>query len=116
MRRDYIRQKGFQIVEMWECELWSHDETDAYVKNHHRENCPCKRPLSEEQLLQGFIDGKLFGCVLCHIEVPEHLRRYFSNFPPIFKNTVASREGIGTLKREHAKREKLLAQTKRIVV
>ena len=23
MRRDYIQQKGYQIVEMWECEWWS---------------------------------------------------------------------------------------------
>ena len=36
MRRDYIQQKGYQIVEMWECEWWSLYKTDASVKSHLR--------------------------------------------------------------------------------
>ena len=36
MRRDYIQQKGYQIVEMWECEWWSLYKTDASVKNYPR--------------------------------------------------------------------------------
>ena len=32
MRRDYIQQKGYQIVEMWECEWWSLYKTDASKK------------------------------------------------------------------------------------
>ena len=95
MRRDYIQQKGYQIVEMWECEWWSLYKTDASVKSHLRENFPYKRPLSEEQLLQGVIDGQLFGYVQGDIEVPEHQRSHFSNFPPIFKSTEVSRNDIG---------------------
>ena len=34
MRRDYIQQKGYQIVEMWECEWWSLYKTDESVKSH----------------------------------------------------------------------------------
>ena len=34
MRRDYIQQKGYQIVEMWECEWWSLYKTYASVKSH----------------------------------------------------------------------------------
>ena len=85
MRRDYIQQKGCEIVEMWECEWWRLYKTVAPVKRCLRANSPYKRPLSEEQLLQRIIDGRLFGYVQCDIEVPEHLRDYFSNFPPIFK-------------------------------
>ena len=51
MRRDYIQQKGYQIVELWECEWWSLYKTDASVKRHLRENFPYRHPLSEEQLL-----------------------------------------------------------------
>ena len=58
--------------------------------------------MSEEPLLQRIIDGKLFGYVQCDSKVPEHLKQYFSNFPPIFKKTVASREDIGTLMKEYA--------------
>ena len=38
MRRDYIQQKGYQIVEMWECEGWSLYKTNASVKSHLRDN------------------------------------------------------------------------------
>ena len=115
MRRDYIQQKGYQIVEMWECEWWSLCKTDVSKKSHFRENFPYKRPLSEKQLLQGVIDGQLFGYVQCDIEVPEHLRSYFSNFPPIFKKTVVSREDIGNLMRENAEKENIMAQPRRML-
>ena len=70
---------------MWECGWWSLYKTDASVESHFRENFPYRRPLSDEQLLQGTIVGRLFGFVQCDIEYPEHLRDYFSNFPPIIK-------------------------------
>ena len=116
MRRDYIQQKGYQIVEMWECEWWSLYKTDASVKNHLRENFPYKRPWSEEQLLQGIIDGRLFGYVQSDIEVPEHLRSYFSNFLPIFKITEVSREDIGPLMREYAEKENNMPQPRRMLI
>ena len=72
--------------------------------------------MSEEQLLQGIIDGRLFGYVQGDIEVPEHLRSYFSNSPQIFKNTVVSREDIGTLMREYAEKENNMAQPRRILM
>ena len=106
MRRDYMQRKSYQIVEMWECEWWSLYKTDASVKSHLRENVPYIRSLSEERLLQGFIDGRLFGYVQGDIEVPEHLRDYFSKFPPIFKDTVVSRDHIGNLMKEYAEKDK----------
>ena len=101
---------------MWECEWWSLYKTDASVKCHLRGNFPYKRPLSEELLLQGIIDGQLFGYVQCDIEIPEHLRSYFSNFPPIFKNTVVSREDIGNLMREYAEKENIMARPRRMFI
>ena len=116
MRRDYIQQKGYQIVEMWECEWWSLYKTDASVENHLRENFPYRRPLSEEGLMQEIIDGRLFGYVQCDIEVPEHLRDYFSNFPPIFKNTVVSRDDIGNLMKLYAEKENIMDQPRRMLI
>ena len=72
--------------------------------------------MSEEQLLQGIIDGRLFGYVQCDIEVPEHLRSYFSNFPPTFKNTEVSREDIGPLMREYAEKENIMPQPRRMLI
>ena len=40
MRRPCKKQKGYRIVEMWECEWWSLFKTDASVKNHLRKNIP----------------------------------------------------------------------------
>ena len=116
MRRDYIQQKGYEIVEVWECEWWSLYKTDASVKSYLRAIFPYKRPLSEEQLLQQNIDGRLFGYVQCDIEVPEHLRDYFSIFPPIFKNTVLSRDDIGNLMKEYAEKEGIMPQPRRMLI
>ena len=99
---------------MWECEWWSLYKTDASVKSHLREDFHYKRPLSEEQLLQGNIDGQLFGYVQCDIEVRENLRSYFSNFPPIFKNTLVSREDNGNWMREYAEKDSINAQPGRM--
>ena len=101
---------------MWACEWWSLYKTDASVKNHLRENFPYKRRLGEEQFLQGITDGRIFGYVQCDIEVPEHLRSYFSNFPPIFKNTVVNREDIGTLMRDYAEKENIMPQPRRMLI
>ena len=110
------KQKGFEIVEMWECEWWSLYRTDASVKSQLRKNFPYRRPLSEEGLMQGIIDGRLFGYVQCDIEVPEHLRDYFSNFPPIFKNTAVSRDDIGNLMKQYAEKEIFMVQPRRMLI
>ena len=47
--------------------------------------------------------------------MPEHLRDYFSKFPPIFKNTVVSREDIGNLMKEYAEKEGFMPQPKRML-
>ena len=45
--------------------------------------------------MQDIKSGRLFGYVQCDLKVSEHLRAYFANLPPIFKNTVVSRNDIG---------------------
>ena len=116
MRRDNIQQKGYQIVEKWECEWWNLYKTDASVRSHFRENFHYRCPLSEEKLLQGINDGRLFGNVQCDIEVPEHLRDCFFNFPPIFKNIVLSKDDIGNLMKQYAELEKIMVQPRRMLI
>ena len=76
MRKEYIQQKAIKVIEMWECKWWELYRTDALAKSYLRAYFPLKLPLSEEQLLQGNIDGRLFGYVQCDIEVPEHLTTF----------------------------------------
>ena len=116
MRCHYIQQKGYQIFEMWECEWWTLYKTDASVKSHLRENFPYRRPLSEEGLMQEIIDGKLYDSVQCDIEMPEHLRDYFSNFPPIIKNTAVSRDDIRNLMKQYAEKQIFIVQPRGMLI
>ena len=90
MRNDYIQQKRYKIIEIWECNWWELYRTGATVKKHLRASFPYRRHLSEEQLVQEIKIRKLFGYVQCDLKVPEHLKAYFANFPPIFEKTVVS--------------------------
>ena len=101
---------------MWKCEWWSLYKTDVSVKNHPRKKFPYRRPLSEGGLMQRNIDGRLFGYVQGDIEVPEHLRDYCSNFLPIFKNTVVSRNDIGNLMKQYAEKKNIMVQPWRILI
>ena len=56
---------------MWECERWNLYRTTTCVKKHLRESIFYKSPLRKERLLEQRRSGKLFGYVLCDIEVPE---------------------------------------------
>ena len=100
---------------MWEREWLSLYKTAASVRSHLRKNFPYRRPLNEEGLIQKIIVGRLFGYVQCDIEVAEHLRDYFSNFPPIFKNTAVSRDDIGNLLKQYAEKENIMVQPKRML-
>ena len=53
--------------------------------------------LSQEQILEAVLTEKIFGCVLCDIEVPDSLKDYFSEMCPIFKNVDICFEDIGDL-------------------
>ena len=114
MRKQYIKEKGYHVVEMWECEWWNLYKTTTCVKEHLREYFPYKRPLREESLLEQIRSGKLFGYVQCDIEVPEELTKQFANFPPIFKSTNVGRHDIGSLMQDYAEKEGLLCQPRKM--
>ena len=116
MRKEYIQQKGYRVIKMWECKWWNLYRTDATVKNHLRANFPYQRSLSEERLMQEIKCGKLFRYVQCDLKVPEHLRAYFANFPPIFKTYVVGRNDIGDLMKEYAEKERIMSQPRRMLI
>ena len=109
-------EKGYQFVEMWECECWSLYKTDASLKGHLRKKFPYRRPLSEENFMQKISNGQLFGYVQYDIEVPEHLCDYFSNFLPIFSNTAVSRDDIGNLMKQCAEKKNIVVQPRRMLI
>ena len=75
MRKQYIKEKGYNVVEMWECEWGNLYKTTTCIKERLRESFPDKRPLREERLLEQIGSGELFGYVQCDIEVPAELKK-----------------------------------------
>ena len=116
LRRGYIQEKGFTVIEMCKCEWWRLYKTTINVKLHIRENFPDRRSLREQQLLEGIKKGNLFGYVQCDVEVPEKLRANFANFPPIFKNNLVSKDDIDDLMKMYAEEEGIMSQPRKMLI
>ena len=116
LRRHYIQEKVFKVIEMWECEWWRLYKTTNTVKQHIREHFPYRRSLAAEQLLEEIKKGKLFGFVQCEIEVPEVLRSNFDSFLPTFKNTLVSRNDSGDLMKTYAEEKGIKSQPRKIII
>ena len=93
--RHHIQQKSFYVFEMWECEWWRLYKTSETGTQLIRERFLHRRSHAAEQILEEMKEGKLFGYVQWNIEVPENLGSKIGDFPPIFKNTLVSKNDIG---------------------
>ena len=108
MRREYIKEKGYKVEEMWECDWWESFKTNDKITNHVRTHFPYKKPLSTDSLLAKIKDRSLFGYVQCDLVVPDELKSKFANFPPIFKNTEPGRNNIGDYMKNYAIENEML--------
>ena len=116
LRRKYIKEESFTVIEMWECEWWRVYKTTTNVKLQIRENFPDRRSLAEHQFREGIKEGTLFGYVQCDIEFPEKLRANFANFTPIFKNTLVSKNDFGDLMKTYAEEEGIMSQPGKMLI
>ena len=66
--------------------------------------------------MQEIKSARLFGYVQCDLKVPEHLKTYFANFPPVLKNAVVNRNDIGDLMKEYAEQEWIVLQPRRMLI
>ena len=87
------------VVEMWECEWKAQKKQLKEVKhfldnNHRRRPLERKWEMTEQDIVNAIRNGTLFGMVECDIDVPEHLRDYFAEMQPIFKNAFVTRSDI----------------------
>ena len=113
LRRSYIQEKGFTVIEMWKCEWWRLYKTSTNVKLHIREKFPYRRSLTEQQLLGGIKKGSLIGYVQCDIEVPENFGVNFADFPPKFKNILVSKNDFGDLMKTYAGEGGIMSQPRK---
>ena len=95
MRREYIKEKGYKVEELWECDWCESFKTNDKIKNHVRTNFPYKKPFSTDSLLAKIKDGSLFGYIQCDLVVLDELKSKLANFPPISKKTEVVRKDIG---------------------
>ena len=86
----------------WQALLTQRPEIKDYLAKH----CTYthfKKYLTQDQIIQYIKDGHLFGFVECDIEVLEHLKEYFSEMTPIFKNYDISSDDVGEFMQNYAK-------------
>lgn len=91
---EYIRSLGHELIEMWECS-WTRYKVTHEV--HNRYVYPTERffRMTKQQILSGIMEGNIFGAIQCDLRVPDHLKSYFAELPPVFKNTTVKVEDIG---------------------
>ena len=115
-RRKFLLESGFKVCESWECDWWkkvkNNDGAGDYMKNTY----PYQKPISENKSNEDIKSGLKFGVLDCSIEVPEHLREKFSEFPPIFKHCDVSLEDIGPHMKDFAHEYNLLKKPRRKLI
>ena len=115
----YIRNEGFNLVEMWQCEWKSEQSNNVLIREflkkarlpHHT-----KKTMTQQEVLRLIRDGSLFGLVECDIHVPPALLEHFEEMPPIFKNTDISKDDIGEHMKTYAENEGLMKKPRRSLI
>ena len=116
-RRDYIRNLGYQIEEIWECTWWTWvRENRNGAKKFMSENFPYVTSMREDQLVNKILREHFFGVVDCEVQVPDHLKEKFSKFPPIFKNCNVFLDDVGDHMLNFAMEKKIMTQPRRMLI
>ncbi len=119
-KTEYVRQCGFKLVEMWECD-WQkvkhqNPELKEFIATTQRNPTTHKRTMTQEEVLEAVKDETLFGLVQCDIETPDELKEYFREMTPIFKNTTVSRDDVGEKMKAYAEEHELLSRPRKTLV
>lgn len=117
---NYIREQGYSVIEMWECEWKRMKKTNPLLRRFL--NSEFKRPLdyhqslTESQILDSVLDETLFGVVECDISVPESLKEKFGEMCPVFKNIEICRDDIGEYMKEFAEENDMMSRPRRSLI
>ena len=99
----------------WQALVIQRPEIKAYLSQHHI--CThFEKYINQDQIIRYIQDGRLLGFVECDIEVPDHLKEYFSEMTPTVKNTEASLKDVGHHMQEYAKEHKINAIPGRLLI
>lgn len=90
----YIRDLGYNLIEIWECEYRSFKRTNTVTNKYLYPTEELFR-VTEKEILCGIMDGQIFGCVEVDLAVPDNLKGYFQEMCPIFKHATVKLQDIG---------------------
>ena len=94
----YLKSLGYTVVEQYECQ---------WIKLRKNTQClklipewSVNRPssagkMSQAEIIEGVKSGSVFGLIQVDIHTPEHLKPYFAEMTPVFKNILVSKEDVG---------------------
>ena len=114
LRKQYIQEKGYSVIEMYECDWRNMYKTDNIVKQHMHKSFPLQ---SASQRSKTFREYQIWKSIWfqCEFEVPKKLREVFANLPPIHRNIIVGRDDIGPFIKENAEKEGYLTQPRRML-
>ena len=101
-----LQDQGYDVEIIWEKDwqaiLTHRPEMKSYL-SQHRTYAHFKKYLTQDQIIQYIQDGHLFGFVECDIEVPDHLKDYFSGMTSMLKNIDICLDDVGESMQNYAK-------------
>ena len=91
---------GYTVIEKCECEWSFEKQYNNDVLLMCRELNMTNLTLLKDQFLQLLMTDELYGLALVDIHVPDHLKEYFEELPPIFKNKIVNRSDLDSHMKE----------------
>ena len=119
-KEQYIKSLGYNLVTIYECQWLNTLQTDAsiasFVSQLQHRSMAKNVPMTEQQIITAMMNDTFFGLIECDISVPDHLKDYFSEMSPIFKNIDIKLENISEHMQEFAKSSGHLKQPQRMLI
>ncbi|XP_048238897.1 uncharacterized protein LOC124129020 [Haliotis rufescens] len=134
-RAAYIRDLGYTVVEMWECNFRAECKTNSQLSSFIRDRQPpftqkkAWKKVSERDMLNAVEKGELFGMVEVDIRVPDHWmpgqnphgtrlspKEYFQEMTPLFCNAEVPFEIIGEHMQGYIRENDLSTKPRRMLV
>ena len=114
-----LQDQGYNVEIIWEMDwqalLTQRPEIKVYLAQH-RTYTHFKKYLTQDQIIQYIKDGHSFRFVEYDIEVPDHLKKYFSEMTPVFKNVDVCLDDVGELMQEYAKQHNITDFPRRLLI
>ena len=115
----YLKALGYTVIEQYECQWMKLRKSVDVVKL--KPLWAVKRPrgrsaMSETSIIEGVLDGSVFGIIQVDIHTPDHLKDKFTEMTPIFKNSLVCLDDVGDHMRRYLEASGKLKQPQRQLI